>query len=924
MSRLSLRLVFTSIIAFAVFNSYSQYTLKKSGDWAKHSNWTPTGVPGSGSIVVIPEGLTVTIDEDASCETLELKGALQIEPGRSFNVVADLTTGNYSSIVLGYNSNLLLSGGFSKQTNSLYFFPGKVTYNGNHQTIVPATYGKLVLKNAGTKALGGNIVLTGSMEVEDGATFYTGQNNVSGAGSFTLDQGTYFITDHANGMDGTITVSGSTFFNSNANYQFNGASTGSFTTSPVAGEVNNLTINSDSVISLSSSKTVKGKLEFKKGNLALGNHKLTIKGTVAGPGKLQCDASSELEVQSADASLGFDSKWNKLKKLTINKGGKLTLLDTLVLLGESADAGLVLEESSALITNDQLVLGSSAKGTAAIAGIPTDANGQAKATITGKVIAQRYVPGKRAYRFVGHPFNIDMPLSILTPLMDITGKGGAVNGFTPTGTNNPSVYWYNNNAGWTAFTNTNGAGLNAWKPHQGIRLMVRGSKGQGLTTTNYVPNDVVLQLSGNVNTGDITVLLTKGAIDGFNLVANPYPSAVNMSAVVGSADNVVGSGYWVWDAMLGTQGAYAAIPVADDYYVPSGSAVFVKVMANTTLRFKEIYKAAEPSGKLMKGASKSNRITVELATATIYWDRVHIIGNSLATDSSEQYDADKMANPDADLFTLAADSTKLSIDARPLSSKTVIPIGLKAANGNYTLHFTNLSIADTLSAMLIDTYTGASLPLFQGSSYTFSVSADASSKGDNRLRIAFSSSTTLAINDVVLQGKIEGRVAMLNWAVQSTNAVKSFEIYRSGNGQQWQLIKTLPLEQSSTNYSYSDYEILQGDNLYRLKLALASGEVAYTATLKLSLPVDNSDLLKCYPNPVCQRGKLYLDATIMQAGNYTVSITNLAGVVVATRQQNLQRGHATFPLNLDYVAPGIYVIRLTSNEQVLSTQITIQ
>src|SRR5262249_20202574 len=155
--------------------------------------------------------------------------------------------------------------------------------------------------------------------------------------------------------------------------------------------------------------------------------------------------------------------------------------------GDTLHIGKTYKPTNGLMTvNGGLELLSDSSATAEILTHP----GTCSNYISGEVICDKYIHGgRRAFRFLSHPFTHSIALSQLTPYIDITGQGGAANGFTPTNTNNPSAFWYNtlkgtgsagNDSGWTAFSSTNGIGDNAWKPLQGIRLLIRGSLGQGL------------------------------------------------------------------------------------------------------------------------------------------------------------------------------------------------------------------------------------------------------------------------------------------------------------------------------------------------------------------------------------------------------------------------------------------------------------
>jgi hypothetical protein len=154
------------------------------------------------------------------------------------------------------------------------------------------------------------------------------------------------------------------------------------------------------------------------------------------------------------------------------------------------------------------------------------------------VLQERFILGSnRAFRFMGHPFSHSLPLNVLAAHIDITGDGGAANGFTPTDTDNPSAFTFNplsadgsettEDTGWIAFSNLN---TDQILQHQGIRILIRGPKGQAgsLLDIDYEPDPVTLEWEGTINQGLQVINLfgeDKGAADlsDWNLVGNPFP-----------------------------------------------------------------------------------------------------------------------------------------------------------------------------------------------------------------------------------------------------------------------------------------------------------------------------------------------------------------------------------------------------------------
>ncbi len=117
--------------------------------------------------------------------------------------------------------------------------------------------------------------------VNSGATVDFGTSVLDGStGTFTLSSGASIITSHANGLSATGSIqTTSKSFNSGANYEFKGASTGTFTTT-TANTVNNLTINGSGT-ALAQNFTVNGTLSLTSGILTLSTYNLTIASTAS-------------------------------------------------------------------------------------------------------------------------------------------------------------------------------------------------------------------------------------------------------------------------------------------------------------------------------------------------------------------------------------------------------------------------------------------------------------------------------------------------------------------------------------------------------------------------------------------------------------------------------------------------------------------
>ncbi len=505
------------------------------------------------------------------------------------------------------------------------------------------------------------------------------------------------------------------------------------------GIVHNLTIAAGSRITTGTNAVLNV-----KGNL-------TNNGSVAGAGTTQMNGSSAQTVSGN----GTFNNWeiNNTGGVTLTGGAKQTIKSVLTL------------TAGTLYTNDSIVLQSDSTGTARIAPITTGA------AISGEVKINQYIPGGlRRYRFWSHPFSNYIALSQLTNSIDITGTGGAANGFTNTASNAPSAFRYDplvgnsglgSDPGWRAFTSAFGtADSNRLHSYQGIRLFMRGTIGEGLGYGSYSPSPVVLGVHGNINQGNQTIVLVKGAgaNQDYNMVGNPYPSPVDIGTVIYNAyasGNVTGAAYYVWNPNLGAAGQYQAIPIntvtATPYYLQAFTAFQVRAAHNgDTLHFTENNKAANASSSLLKAATDEIALSVYDNNYHL-WNSVKIRFNDAAVnEETSDEDALLLGSSDFSFYTLSADEKRLVIDTRPYTSDVRIPVGLSSIyKQEFILKADNIPADVTTQLYLLDKENGAYTPLQNGTEYRFTISKKNSSHGE-RFEITTKNGVIVSQNDTAL------------------------------------------------------------------------------------------------------------------------------------------------------------------------------
>jgi hypothetical protein len=124
-------------------------------------------------------------------------------------------------------------------------------------------------------------------------------------------------------------------------------------------------------------------------------------------------------------------------------------------------------------------------------------------------------------------------------------------------------------------------------------------------------------------------------------------------------------------------------------------------------------------------------------------------------------------------------------------------------------------------------------------------------------------------------------------------------------------------------YTSTDNMPGNGNNFYRIKVVEKSGEINYSAVVKVNITATTS-ALNVYPNPVTGR---VIDFTLNNAkqGVYHVAITNTSGQTVhndaITINGNALKQQITL---LKKPTPGLYTLQLENGDTMFKTSILVQ
>lgn len=262
----------------------------------------------------------------------------------------------------------------------------------------------------------------------------------------------------------------------------------------------------------------------------------------------------------------------------------------------------------------------------------------------------------------------------------------------------------------------------AWLPYTGTMTNGKGYAIMGPTSLGTYPNTVDVTFSGKVNNGVVPIAIVESGnaantADDFNLVGNPYPSAIwanefindngtktsgslyfwthvaNVSSSNPGPDiyNFITDDYAVYNLSGGTRASFtgSAVPTG---YIASGQGFFVEAQGNNTLNFNnsmrskthannQFFRTSQPNGSV-------DRVWLNLRnTDGMFGQLLVAYFDDTTLDFDWAYDARvNQSNNYVSFYSLAANE-KYKIQARPsFDDSDIVPIGyFSSVTGEFTI-----------------------------------------------------------------------------------------------------------------------------------------------------------------------------------------------------------------------------------------------
>jgi len=693
-------------------------------------------IQGAASRLVVPAGVTLIVDQPLSAK-LELQGNAEVQLDHQtipeFISVSPTSTVYFNTvstnIAAGQYGNVVLTGSGNKN-----FGAGETTIHGDL-----TVSGPVALKGAPGNT--SKLTLHGNLEMYDTPGLLAADNTLD----LTL----------ANPTSQSLTLPGSIDF-----YRI--------TTQPNATVT---LVNSFDPVTLNVGSAQGGGLVLANGStLNLGNNHLSLKiagainpanqtGRVAINGSNLSLASSS--TQNSNLYLDATQRTAGLVTSNFSGSGKLNIQSPLIITdGLKVSAG----ELNAGAGNVTLV--SNQTKTAYLQEI--EGNG----SVTGQVNVQRWISAARKYRYMASPVE-NLTVAAVQgnqPInMPVTGPFIGAN----TNATAASMFKYDEPSG----------GYSAYPDSTNTEMF---EKGRGYSIFNFNGNNpLTLTTLGTPYQGNWSYTLTPGTgipanNDGWNLIGNPYASAIQWNNVAGNwtrtgvspivyvPDNTSGTlVYRTYDAATGVGGVDGTATLANGIIAP-GQAFWVQTInASPTLTITEKAKRTNTS-TFYREAAPVSMFTVFLNSSTAQDPAYVILGDQYSDAFEPAADGRKKKNDVLNLSTRSSDNTELVFN-KLTDSFCQKQIGLTVENvtpGNYSLTFANISnLLGIGEIILTDNFTQTTKVVNDSEAYAFAVTSNTASYGANRFTLSIARPAlqkTAAVSAANLCGGTHATVQLTN------------------------------------------------------------------------------------------------------------------------------------------------------------------
>lgn len=162
----------------------------------------------------------------------------------------------------------------------------------------------------------------------------------------------------------------------------------------------------------------------------------------------------------------------------------------------------------------------------------------------------------------------------------------------------------------------------------------------------------------------------------------------------------------------------------------------------------------------------------------------------------------------------------------------------------------------------------------------------------------------------------------LEWTTASERNSDYFEVERSLDGKNFEIIKTVPAVGDSdleTKYYMLDTDPAVGTNYYRLNSWDKDGSGKYSEVISVNILSDEYDLLDVFPNPTTGLTELIYNS--YSTGESLLKVTSADGKTIILTPVSTTKGGNRLKLDLTGQERGVYLIEITTRDKSYRTKL---
>ncbi len=334
--------------------------------------------------------------------------------------------------------------------------------------------------------------------------------------------------------------------------------------------------------------------------------------------------------------------------------------------------------------------------------------------------------------------------------------------------NLPTLNWYliSSPVSWQAYNDAyvtangiaSGEGSNrgiatyTTSTNQWAYLQAAGSgtfnNGQGYSVKRTASGDI--SFTGTINTADVTGVAVSTALNGFNLVGNPYTSHMNSGTFLTANTNLTGT-IWVWNQATSN---YITHVTVDNFMLAPTQGFFVQALSGSTVNFTESNQSTS-GGTFQKSARTEVKLLMNDGSADRFAKMYYLENVTKGFDNGFDGETFGGIENEVDVFTNLLENNegkKFQIQSLPIAEMEtmIVPVGVKAAAGKeITFTADAMNLPNDLKVFLEDRLTNTVTRLDEANS-SYKVTLNDAINGTGRFYLHTKASGVLSTDELAL------------------------------------------------------------------------------------------------------------------------------------------------------------------------------